>query len=538
MRITSLLSKLPDQLAFMGPSRHQLLIVSAGWVVVAVCEAAAYTLLALTVAGSQPIIAVLLSAAFAVVVTVIVTRSGFITGGRLAGNMYTSLGDALDRAKLSSFSEAFRTQVSVLAGQGIPGMMSIPAHQLQLLLHAPLLPLLLMVGIALIGGLYITLMAVVLLSLSLAMQFYAQGVLKSVDRHRHQAELSAAQSMREFIDHLDLLRTATGKNKSIDRVASKWVMQEQALSDTNKGAAIASFWSSLSAALPLVGLAGYALFWESLSGGELLALIILIGRAAAPLEELAVIGTRINDLQAAINSYEQVIRTPVLDDPAPDQAEVPKGNHIRVEGLTQPPALTEVSLEIPEGSTFLIRGPSGSGKSTLVELLMRFDDPQCGTICIGGVGLEHMGYAEIVNRFAYVGQEPILFTGSMADNIRLGRPDASDADIEKAARQALLGPLIDRSELGIHLAVGHNGTLLSGGERQRIAIARGLIKNVPLLILDEATSALDSVTEQGIAQVIRKLPQTVIIVTHGTPSIWSPDQVIEFAKSENLGYNA
>ncbi|HGK8679238.1 TPA: ATP-binding cassette domain-containing protein, partial [Acinetobacter baumannii] len=119
----------------------------------------------------------------------------------------------------------------------------------------------------------------------------------------------------------------------------------------------------------------------------------------------------------------------------------------------------------------------------------------------------------------------------LAENIRLGKPDATDDEIEKAARDAALGAMIDRSSEGINQSVGKQGTALSGGERQRVAIARALLKNAPILILDEATSALDEETEQEIVTTIRALSSTVIFVTHRDSAIWQPTQTINLAST-------
>jgi len=140
-----------------------------------------------------------------------------------------------------------------------------------------------------------------------------------------------------------------------------------------------------------------------------------------------------------------------------------------------------------------------------------------------------MKYEDLVSNIAYVTQEPILFTGTLAENIRLGKPDATDDEIEKAARDAALGAMIDRSSEGINQSVGKQGTALSGGERQRVAIARALLKNAPILILDEATSALDEETEQEIVTTIRTLSSTVIFVTHRDSAIWQPTQTLTLA---------
>jgi len=138
-----------------------------------------------------------------------------------------------------------------------------------------------------------------------------------------------------------------------------------------------------------------------------------------------------------------------------------------------------------------------------------------------------MHYDALVTQIAYVPQDAVIFTGTLAENIRLGQPQASDEAVERVARQAALGAVLDRSPLGIHQSAGHQGAALSGGERQRVALARALLKQAPILILDEASSALDEATERDIAAVVRTLPATVIFVTHRDPAIWQPTQTID-----------
>ena len=170
--------------------------------------------------------------------------------------------------------------------------------------------------------------------------------------------------------------------------------------------------------------------------------------------------------------------------------------------------------------------PVSSTSDNLVELLMRFDDPEQGHILMGGVKLNDMPYATLAAHIAYVAQDPIVFTGTLADNIRIGNPQASDDEIKAIAQKSMLGAVISRSPEGIHQSVGQQGMALSGGERQRVALARALIKEAPILVLDEATSALDEKTERDIASVICSLPATVIVVTHRDPTIWQPTQTI------------
>ncbi|MBU2872952.1 ATP-binding cassette domain-containing protein [Marinobacter salexigens] len=526
MNASTLNEKSTRKSPFSRDSRNRVLAISLGWIVVAALEATAYTTLALAIVHHHPPVTVVTSAAIAMLMTVLVTRAGFLSGARLSGDLYAALGNALARAKLSWFSGEHQAEVMVLAGRGIPGFMSIPAHQLQSLLHAPLIPLLLLIGLGLVGGLEIMLVAGCLLAMSLGMQFFAQRALKRIDIERHTRDLNTAQSTQELIDHLELLRNAAGPVLALKRIECQWEHQEQAMARINRGAAIAVFISALAGALPLVGLASYLIFTGFNNPGQLLALLVLITRAAAPMEELALSGLVINDLRAALKDYHQIIDAPALPEAGPDEVKQPEGYGLAATQVSHSPMLHDISVDAPEGARLLIVGPTGSGKSTLIELLMRFDDPERGEITLGKVPLAKIRYEDLMAHIAYVGQDPVIFTGTLADNIRIGKPHASDADLEKIARYVTLGSVIDRSPLGIEQPVGHQGSALSGGERQRLALARALIKGAPILVLDEATSALDQNTEKEIAKIIRRLPGTVILVTHRNETIWAPTHTI------------
>lgn len=512
--------------ALPAAGRRRLITTGLGWLLVAMLEATAYTLLAFAIAGQQSPDRVLISASVAIIATIVVTRSGFFAGARLSGDLYAALGQAMADARLSWFDDANRARVALLAGRGIPGFMGIPAHQLQTFLHAPLLPLLLLPAITLIAGFGIALLTGGLLILSFVMQFLAQRALSRADAKRHDTDLGTSQATLELVDHLELLRTAAGPERAIERIEQRWHRQETLQAATNRAAALATFVASLARVLPLAGTAAVAVLTGFTDPAALLALLVLIGRASAPLGELALAALSINDLNATLNDYREIITAPTLPAATADSAIQPEGHHIRVQNLSHAQVLRHLNAEIPMGARVLVSGPSGSGKSTLLELLTRFDDPEQGQITLDGISLNQMYYDDLTSLIAYVAQDPVIFTGTLADNIRLGQPHTTDADIDAVARNAALGTLLDRSSEGIHQQVGPQGAALSGGERQRVALARALLRKTPVLILDEATSALDEATEQTIASHILTLSATVILVTHRDPTVWQPTHTI------------
>ena len=186
-----------------------------------------------------------------------------------------------------------------------------------------------------------------------------------------------------------------------------------------------------------------------------------------------------------------------------------------------PPALDHLDLEIRPGETVALVGRTGAGKSTFISLLPRFYDPQQGTIHIGGVDLRELDKHELRSRIAIVQQAPVLFATTFAENIRLGRPDATLEQVMHAARRAQIHDFIASLPNGYDTLVGERGSTLSGGQRQRVAIARAFLKDSPVLILDEATSALDSESESLIQRALAELVQgrTTIMIAHRFSSI-------------------
>jgi ATP-binding cassette subfamily B protein len=185
---------------------------------------------------------------------------------------------------------------------------------------------------------------------------------------------------------------------------------------------------------------------------------------------------------------------------------------------------------VEPGQTAALVGETGAGKSTAMGLLHRQDDPQSGAIRIDGVDIRDVTIDSLRAHTGVVFQESLLFYRSIADNLRVGKPDASDAELEEAARLARAHDFIMKQPRGYQTRIGERGSNLSGGERQRLAIARVLLKNPPLLILDEATSALDAATEAQVQQALKTLKQgrTTFIIAHRLATIKDADLILVF----------
>jgi len=194
----------------------------------------------------------------------------------------------------------------------------------------------------------------------------------------------------------------------------------------------------------------------------------------------------------------------------------------------QQPSLNDVSLTIAPGETVALVGPSGAGKSTVFQLLLRFYDPQSGRVVVDGVLSTDMGLHTLRERMAIVPQDAVIFSSSARDNIRYGRPEASDAEVKAAATAAFADGFITDLPQGYDTFLGERGVRLSGGQRQRIAIARAILKNAPLLLLDEATSALDAESERMVQAALTSAMQgrTTVVIAHRLATVQRADRIV------------
>lgn len=191
-------------------------------------------------------------------------------------------------------------------------------------------------------------------------------------------------------------------------------------------------------------------------------------------------------------------------------------------------ALDSVNVEIKAGETVALVGPSGAGKTTIIQMLQRFYDPQSGRILLDGTDLKQMDRHEFRRYMALVPQDPVIFASTARENIRFGRPEATDAEVEEAAKAAAAHEFISALPKGYDSEVGERGVMLSGGQKQRIAIARAILRDAPVLLLDEATSALDAESEQAVQAAVDELSKTrtTIVVAHRLATVKKADRIL------------
>ncbi len=283
-------------------------------------------------------------------------------------------------------------------------------------------------------------------------------------------------------------------------------------------------------------LGAHAVLAGQMSSGQLAQFILYAVVTAGAIGAVAEVW---GDLQRAAGATERLLallaqRSPVQP-PAQPQWLPPEGEGLQLDNVTfaypsRPgqPSLQGLNLQVRPGEHVALVGPSGAGKTTLFQLLLRFYDPQVGRIRLNGVAIDQLDPAALRRHIGIVLQDTVIFAASALENIRYGRPDASDDEVIAAARAAAAHDFIEKLPEGYHSFLGERGVRLSGGQRQRIAIARAILKNPPVLLLDEATSALDAESEQLVQQALEHAAagRTTLVIAHRLATVKQADRII------------
>ena len=287
----------------------------------------------------------------------------------------------------------------------------------------------------------------------------------------------------------------------------------------------------------LLWMGGQDVLSGRISAGDLTAFVfyaVLVASSGGAISET------IGDLQRAAGAAERLAELrdepPVIVEavdpkplPRPVQGSI-RFDQVSFRYPTRPDslALDRFDLSVAPGETVAVVGPSGAGKTTVFNLLLRFYDPESGVVRVDGIDIRDLRFAELRGALAIVPQEPVLFTASVTENIRYGRPDSSDAEVRAAAEAASALPFIETLPQGFATDLGARGVRLSGGQRQRIAIARALLCDPAILLLDEATSALDAESELAVQQALDRLmhKRTTLVIAHRLATVQKADRIM------------
>ena len=263
---------------------------------------------------------------------------------------------------------------------------------------------------------------------------------------------------------------------------------------------------------------------------DLLFYIIITPVISLTLSKLMLMSENTMLVTDALKRMDAVLTAPALS--RPEQPQSPKDSAVTFDHVTfsydgTKNALENISLTIGAGETAALVGPSGGGKSTLASLAARFCDPTSGAVSIGGVNVKDMDPGQLMNTVSFVLQNSHLIKASILDNVRLGRPDASETQVMAALEQAQCMDIIEKFPQGVHTVIGSQGVYLSGGEMQRIAIARAILKDAPVLILDEATAFADPDNERKVQAALTRLAQgrTVLMIAHRLSTVTGADKI-------------
>ncbi|HEX6958844.1 MAG TPA: ABC transporter transmembrane domain-containing protein [Ferrovibrio sp.] len=282
---------------------------------------------------------------------------------------------------------------------------------------------------------------------------------------------------------------------------------------------------------------GKAVFAGEMSAGELSAFVFYAVIGASAVGALSEIWGDVQRAAGAAERLMQLLATePSVKAPA-EPARLParpsgrlafEDVHFHYPARPQTAAVDGLSLAVAAGETVAIVGPSGAGKTTLFQLLLRFYDPEAGRIRFDGVDIAMLDPVELRRHIGLVAQEPVIFGTSVIENIRYGRPEASDADVHAAAEAAAAHGFIQALPQGYDTYLGERGVRLSGGQRQRIAIARALLRDPPVLLLDEATSSLDAESERKVQQALEQLMRgrTTLVIAHRLATVQKADRIV------------
>lgn len=469
-----------------------------------------------------------------------VEKAGVRVGVTVLQGARQRLGDYVARLPVGWFTPDNTAKLSHLITQGMMNVAQLPAHVLTPVICGAVTPVVLL---AALFALHWQLGVMALLALPLlagALRLTAHLGQRADDAyHHHFAQTS--QRLVEFAQAQSVLRAFSGDGggtrflqQAIDaqRHAGTRLIYLSALSSVLNAWAVQAIFAAL--------LAAAALWLSSLLGaasaaGDAISVIVallLVVRFVDPLQEVASYSEVLRGARGPLDAARDIFAVqPLPEAPAP---QAPRDGSVELRGVAfryaqdQPDVLTDINLQIAPGSMTALIGASGSGKTTLVRLIARFFDASAGAVLVGGVDVRHMSSEQLAGQISQIFQDSYLFQGSIGDNIRLGKPGATDAEVLDAARQAGVTEIIARLPQGLDTPVGEGGARLSGGERQRIAIARALVKDAPILLVDEATAALDAENQAAIAEALARLrgKRTVIVIAHQLSTVAMADQIV------------
>ena len=458
--------------------------------------------------------------------------SGFRVGTTLLRGMYRRVGDQLARLPIGWHRQQRVGELTTMAGRGVLDAMSMIAHLLAPFISAAVTPLTIVL-VMLVVQWQLGIAALIAVPLVAAVQVWTVRSIGANDARRAAREHEASDRTVEYLQAQPVLR-AGGRTSERFRLLDDSL---RGLRDTSRSSMISALPGTIGMTLTvqaiftaLLALGAYLTLGGTAGTAEILTVLVLAARCADPLLSLTDIGSQVRTARSQLASIDLLLSTEPL--PRPAAPKLPEGHQIEFESVSfryrDRTVIDNVSFRVPAGQRLGIVGPSGAGKTTLLGLIARFWDVDHGAVLMGGVDVRDIDTEALLARIAIVFQDVYLFDDTIEQNIRLGRPDATNDEVRQAATAAGLDEVIERLPDGWQTIVGEGGASLSGGERQRVSIARALLKDAPVVLLDEVTSALDPLSEAAVHEGIERLiaGRTVVMVAHRMRTVQRADRVL------------
>ncbi len=449
------------------------------------------------------------------------------------------LGDHVARLPVGWFTPQNTARLGHIVTQGMMSVAQLPAHVFTPVIAGVTTPVAL--AFALFAQHWVLgAIALAALPLLAGVLLLTARLARRADNAFHQHFADASQRVVEFAQAQSVLRAFSaegGAMRHFEQAVERQRRSGARLIWLSAGAAVVNVWAVQAAFAALLIAAAWwinALLGGGARTAELVAAVVamlLASRYVDALLEVAGYGEVLRGARAQLDAIAALLAVAPL--PEPDAPQAPRDASVELRDVRfryapdEPYVLDGVNLRVEPGGMIALIGESGSGKTTLARLIARFFDADEGSVLVGGVDVRQISSARLVGQISQIFQDNYLFTGTIADNIRAGKPACSEAELLQAARQAGLAEIASRLPQGLETPVGEGGASLSGGERQRVAIARALLSDAPILLVDEATAALDAENQAVIADTLARLRgrRTLVVIAHQLSTVAMADRI-------------
>lgn len=455
----------------------------------------------------------------------------YVSAYNEVGVVRTELAERLRKLPLSFFNRKDLTDLTTTIMADCTRMETVLSHLVPQL-AGQIISITIIIAILLVFDWRMAAAAFITFPLALFFIYLSKNLQTKYDKRLHKSKLDAADKTQEYLDGMKII-------KAYKLGGSKFKRLEESLQNLMKisfslelitGIVTVSITLLLQLGLPLTVLAGVYLF----VGGTLdifvfMIFLIVVSRIYGPLSTVLTMISEYFFMEPSLRRLAALRNEPLMEG-----SRSVKINNYDIEfrhvdfSYNKENAVKDMTLKIPEGKVTALVGPSGSGKSTVSKLIARFWDVTSGKILVGGKDIQTVDPEHLMGYMSFVFQDVVLFDDTVFNNIKLGRPDATDSEVYAAAKAARCDSFVEKMPGGYQTIIGENGSRLSGGERQRISIARALLKNAPIVLLDEATASLDPENEGEVQKALSELisSKTVVVIAHRLRTVTYADKIV------------